>query len=118
MASVNGTAGKVLSPSKLAHIVLQTNNFEAMRDFYKVFLGATASFENDSLSFITYDEEHHRVAIVKLPGLKDKDFQSSGLFHYAFTFDTLQDLCTAYKQRKAIGIEPRWCVVCVTYNLI
>ena len=30
--------------------------------------------------------------------------------HVAFTFDTLNDLLEAYKQRKALGIYPFWCV--------
>lgn len=30
--------------------------------------------------------------------------------HYAFTFNTLSDLMTAYRQRKALGMEPFWCV--------
>lgn len=45
---------------------------------------------------------------------KDKDAQTAGLVHIAFTFDSLKDLCTAYKQRKALGIEPGWCVVSET----
>lgn len=43
--------------------------------------------------------------------IRDKDMESAGLAHIAFTFDSLKDLCTAYKQRKALGIEPGWCVV-------
>lgn len=66
---------------------------------------------NEYLAFITYDDEHHRVALVSVPGTTDKDHNSSGLLHMAFTFDSVKDLCTAYKQRKALGITPGWCVV-------
>src|SRR5262249_9668315 len=62
------------------------------------------------LSFITYDDEHHRVAIVALPGLKPKDRQTSGLEHFSFTYPNLDDLLQAYQQRKEIGISPVWCV--------
>ncbi|KAK4890556.1 hypothetical protein LTR27_010718 [Elasticomyces elasticus] len=106
----NNTAPKVISPSKLAHIVLHTNKFDAMNRFYKFFLNATASYENEQLSFLTYDDEHHRIALVNMPDLKDKDPRHAGLGHMAFTFDSLHDLCESYKARKALGIEPGWCV--------
>ena len=102
---------KVLSPSKLAHVVLTTNKLDRMKRFYVQFLGGTVVHENDYLCFITYDDEHHRIALVSTPGTKDKDHQSAGLLHIAFTFDSLKDLCTAYKQRKQLGIKPGWCVV-------
>ena len=104
-------ADKVLSPSKLAHVVLRTNNLERMKRFYCQFLGGNIIHENEHIAFISYDEEHHRIALLAIPSLKDKDYDCCGLEHVAFTFDTLKDLCTAYKQRKALGIEPGWCVV-------
>ena len=104
-------AGKVLSPSKLAHVVLRTNNFDHMKWFYCQFLGGEIIHENESIAFISYDEEHHRIALLSLPSIKGKDYECCGLEHIAFTYDNLKDLCTAYKQRKALGIEPGWCVV-------
>lgn len=103
--------GKVKSPSKLAHVVLQTNKFEQMREFYIKFLGGRLVHGNEYLCFITYDDEHHRIALVGNPNYKEKDMESCGLSHIAFTFDNLKDLCEAYKQRKALGITPGWCVV-------
>ena len=100
----------VLRPSRFCHVVLRTNKFREMVDFYKTFLGAHASHENEFLSFLTYDEEHHRIAIVAIPGTADKNKQSCGLEHVAFAFDSLTDLALAYRQRKARGISPIWCV--------
>ena len=99
---------KAMSPSRLAHVVLRTNNFDAMRVFYKTFLGAHATFENDILCFLTYDEEHHRIALINMPDITDKHKQSSGLEHIAFTFNNLDDLAMTYLQRKANGILPFW----------
>jgi catechol-2,3-dioxygenase len=101
---------KVKSPSMLAHVVLRTNNFKAMVDYYKTFLGAEASYENETLSFLRYDEEHHRIAIIGLPDIPPKVVGSAGLDHTAFTFDTLNDLVLAYRQRKALGILPSRCI--------
>lgn len=119
---------KVLSPARLAHVVLRTGNFATMVQFWKTFTGGYATYENDFLSFITYDEEHHRIAIAAVPGTGSKIANSSGLGsvslsvvggvdrsntiaeHIAFTFDTLEDLALAYRQRKARGILPVWSV--------
>ncbi|KAF3009184.1 hypothetical protein E8E14_005598 [Neopestalotiopsis sp. 37M] len=106
----NVLSGPVLAPKSLAHVVLRTSNFKPMVAFYKAFLGAHATFENDFLSFLTYDEEHHRLAIGYVPGTSEKVPTSAGLEHIAFQFDSISDLLTAYQQRKARGIHPIWCV--------
>ncbi|OJD29718.1 glyoxalase bleomycin resistance protein dioxygenase protein [Diplodia corticola] len=102
----------VTRPAYLAHIVLQTqpSNYQAMTSFYKTFLNATISHENDFISFLTYDSEHHRVAIIAVRTVGPKAANTSGLRHFAFTFATLEDLALAYLQRKANGIVPLWCV--------
>jgi catechol-2,3-dioxygenase len=81
-----------------------------MVDYYVDFLGGRVAYENEYLAFITYDHEHHRVAILQIPGTGKKVVGSSGLEHIAFTFDTLDDLVLAYQQRKNIGMIPAWCV--------
>lgn len=107
-ANFDNPGSKVISPTHLAHCVLRTNNFEAMRTFYKTFLGARPAFENDFLSFLAYDEEHHRIGIIAMPDIADKQKQSSGLEHIAFTFGNINDLALAYLQRKENGILPFW----------
>ena len=98
----------VKSPSKLAHVVLRTNNLKAMTKYYQDFLGARVIHENDMLVFLSYDDEHHRIAFVQIPGTQSKVTTSCGLEHIAFTFDSLSDLLLAYRQRKQKGIMPLW----------
>lgn len=100
----------VISPIKLAHIVLRTNKFAEMCDFYKKFLGAGVEFENEAACFLKYDDEHHRIGILKLNGLQDSGKTAPGLEHIAFTFASLPDLLKVWEQRKQLGIEPTWCV--------
>ena len=109
---VDNPATKVIAPAKLAHVVLRTGRFKHMVKFYKTFLGAEATYENKILSFMTYDEEHHRIAIVDIPGTSTgaPHPEYPGLAHIAFTFNTLEDLCLAYRQRKSKGIVPIWSV--------
>lgn len=103
-------ATRVLKPSSLAHVVLRTSNIKKLTDFYVNFLGGSVTHSDDSLSFITYDEEHHRIALIGIPGTPAKVPNSCGLEHIAFTFRTLADLALAYRQRKALGIDPVWSV--------
>jgi catechol-2,3-dioxygenase len=111
MVQANGTS-KVVSPTKLAHVVLRTNNMDRALDFYTSFLGGRVVHRNPALSFMTYDEEHHRIAFVQIPDAQDKVRNSNGLEHIAFTFDSLTDLLTAYKQRLDLPtpMKPVWCV--------
>lgn len=107
-AAFDEPVGKVKSPIKLAHVVLRTNNFANMVEYYKTFLGAEVIYKNEFLAFLTYDEEHHRIAIAGVPGTKGKDIESSGLEHIAFSFASLGDLLLTYRQRKQKGINPVW----------
>jgi catechol-2,3-dioxygenase len=79
--TTQNSSGKVKSPSRLAHVVLRTSagNFQTMAEYYKKFLGAHAVYENQFLSFLTYDDEHHRIAIAALPGIEGKNPTSTGL---------------------------------------
>ncbi|KAH6955739.1 Glyoxalase/Bleomycin resistance protein/Dihydroxybiphenyl dioxygenase [Ilyonectria sp. MPI-CAGE-AT-0026] len=99
---------QVISPKKLAHVVLRTNKLQEMVEFYKTFLGAQAIYENNMLCFMTYDEEHHRLAILEVPETQNKIPTSCGLEHIAFSFDTLSELLQAYRQRRDCGIKPVW----------
>ena len=100
----------VLKPTSLAHVVLRTSNLERSVDFYTKFLGGTVTYGNDMLSFITYDDEHHRIALIGIPETRAKDPSTCGLEHIAFTFSSLSDLLLSYRHRKARGINPVWCV--------
>ena len=110
MANFNSQSFKVLSPSALAHVVLRTSNLKLMQDFYLTFLGASVTHSNETITFLTYDSEHHRIAIIGIPTTAPKNRHSCGLEHIAFTFPDLSSLLLAYRQRKARGIHPVWCV--------
>lgn len=99
---------KVKSPSSLAHVVFRTSNYDTMVNYWQAFLGAEITFKDSSLAFLRYDHEHHRIAIVRVPGTGPKVAKSAGFEHVAFTYDTLQDLVLAYQQRKALGMHPTW----------
>jgi len=95
-----------VSPTMFAHFVLRTANRAPLRDWYLKVLNARQVFENDYISFITYDDEHHRVAFVQIPGLKKAPDDSWGLAHVAYTMADLGQLLSTYRRLKADGIVP------------
>lgn len=95
-----------MADKKLAHIVLQTGQLTALRDWYLEVLDAHVVFENEFLSFMTFDEEHHRLAIAQLPQPAPRTSMTVGLAHSAYTFPSLESLLTKYEGLKEAGIQP------------
>jgi len=100
----------VISPQTFAHIVLRTSRFEELVAWYKFALGAHASFENEMLAFLTYDHEHHRVAVLNAPGLAEQSPGAAGVHHFAFTYASMSDLLKTYERLKARGVKPILCI--------
>jgi catechol 2,3-dioxygenase-like lactoylglutathione lyase family enzyme len=115
VASHQAQAARELSPAgtkpaKLAHFVLRTPNYDRLRAFYRTFLHAEAVFENDIVTFLRYDDEHHRLAIVNVPPLEIETGVKAGLEHICFSYETLGDLLGQYLFLKANGVAPSWCI--------
>jgi catechol-2,3-dioxygenase len=99
-----------IAPSKLAHFVRKTSRREEMSLWYQTVLEAEVILENENFSFLTYDEEHHRVAILAMPGLEPPPPNAAGTDHIAFTYTNLADLLFTYQRLKKTEIEPYWCI--------
>ncbi|MCC6633848.1 MAG: VOC family protein [Gammaproteobacteria bacterium] len=99
-----------LAPCKMGHIALATGRLDEMLDFYCKLLEAQIAFRDASMGFITYDEEHHRIALVCPPGLTDKPPGSYGLDHVSFTYRDLGELLATYRRLKGLGILPFWSI--------
>jgi len=106
---VSATSEEVV-PCKLAHYVIRAKRFEEMLAWYrKVFLLKT-SFEAPVIAFLTYDEEHHRIALLNCAHLPEPDQLRTGIDHVAFTYRSLRDLLHTYERLKSHGITPFWCI--------
>jgi catechol-2,3-dioxygenase len=78
--------------------------------WYCTVLGAEVVHSDETLAFLTYDDEHHRVAVVGIPGLDEQPAMAAGTDHIAFTYADLGDLLYTYKRLEAEGILPFWCI--------
>jgi len=99
-----------VSPVKLAHIVLRTDKFDELIHWYQTVLNAGIAFNDGALAFLCYDDEHHRIAVVKVPGVRPQPDGIAGVHHFAFTYANLGDLLSNYMRLKATGIEPVWSI--------
>lgn len=100
----------VIRPVRLAHVVMRTSRFAQMSAWYKSVLDADTTFENDLLSFLTFDDEHHRVALLNVPDLKEQTDGVAGVHHVAFTYGTLAELLTHYERLAEQGVRPVFCI--------
>jgi catechol-2,3-dioxygenase len=96
-----------LAPARLSHAVFRTTHLKEMVEWYTTVLNAKVLFRNDLIAFMTYDEEHHRIAIAAFPGVVEKPKHSAGLDHLAFFYATFSDWIGNYARLKAAGITPR-----------
>ncbi len=99
-----------MPPIKFAHVVLRTSRYEEMLEWWTSALEAEIRHGNEFLSFMSYDDEHHRVAIVNMPELAEQDRKTAGVEHVAFTFGSLDELFEQYKRLKARGVLPYWSI--------
>jgi catechol-2,3-dioxygenase len=95
------------SPARLSHAVLRTTRLKEMIEWYKTVLGAQVLYQNDFIAFMTYDDEHHRIALAAVPGLVEKPKRSAGLDHLAFFYSTFANWIANYERLKALGVTPK-----------
>ena len=97
-----------ISPAKFAHFVLRTGQFDEMVKWYETVLAARIVFRDERLCFLSYDDEHHRLALIHIPGLAARDPESAGTDHVAYSYRDLGELLATYRRLKEHGILPHW----------
>lgn len=102
-------------PTKVAHVVYRTRRFEEMLRWYETVFSARIQYQNPALAFLTFDDEHHRFALVNMsvfqPDGTEADRQGAiGVDHLGYSYASLRDLLEHYSSLKEKGITPYWCV--------
>jgi catechol-2,3-dioxygenase len=114
VAERNGISGqgteRRIAPTQIAHFVVYTSRFPEMVAFYRTLFDLRSSHEDANVAFMTYDEEHHRIAVVNVPNLADRPEGTVGFHHVAFTYATLKDLLETHARLDALGVKPYWTV--------
>ncbi|PLB35004.1 VOC family protein [Aspergillus candidus] len=109
---MTASTDKLISPSCIGHFGLRTTpeRFDEMVKWHLNFFGGTITLRNQKAAFIAYDDEHHRLVIVNDPSHRHVDDRKTavGIYHIAFSLNSLSDLVRSYEQKKALGILPHW----------
>ena len=100
----------IISPVKLSHYLVRTTRYDTMKEWYKTVLGAAVVFESDKICLLTFDTEHHRVAVLRVDGEHAPLPATNGIEHVAFTYAGLDDLVATYERLKSEGILPTACI--------
>ena len=100
---------------RLAHIVYRTRKFQEMLEWYQMVFHARVQHQNPIVAFLTFDEEHHRLALLDLGVIQPdgEDPEQRGLVgveHIAYTYQSLDDLFENYTRLKSKNILPYWCI--------
>ena len=97
------------SPIKFAHVVFRTARFDEMLAWWANVLEADVRFGNDFIAFLSFDDEHHRVAMIIAP-LQDQEVGRAGIDHVAYTYASVEDQFATYTRLKSQGVEPYWMI--------
>jgi len=86
-----------------------------MLAWYKEVFRAAVQHQNPVMAFLTYDDEHHRLALFDLSAAQPdgEDAEKHGLVgveHIAYTYRSLEDLFENYTRLKVNSILPYWCI--------
>lgn len=103
-------AQQTIVPSKLAHYVIRAKNFRDMLAWYRKVFHMQTSFEAPVIAFLTYDDEHHRIAFLNTAHMPAPQEMTTGIDHVAFTYGSLSDLLNTWERLKGESIEPFWCI--------
>jgi hypothetical protein len=117
------------SPAKLSHVALYSQQVPVICDWYVRLLDGRVVHEASGVAFLTYDDEHHRIAIADSAAMREvraealvgdgsgpaalspKEIEIAalpphGLAHIAFTYPTLQDLLENWERLKNESVLP------------
>lgn len=97
---------RAIRPAHFAHFVIRVRDLQSSIDWYEKVIGMEIVHRGEKLAFMSYDDEHHRVALAETPVEHSAPSGAPGLDHVAYTFETLGDLLSTYRRLEASGIKP------------
>jgi catechol-2,3-dioxygenase len=104
-----------IRPARFVHVVYRTRRYEEMIRWYEAVFDSHVQYQNPVLAFLTYDDEHHRVALINMAAVQPEATEADrrgviGVDHVAYTYASVEDLFENYAQLKDKGILPYWCI--------
>lgn len=105
------------APDFLAHWVVKTTRRDEMTEWYRKVFGARVVHKDHAITFLSWDHEHHRLALVEVPWivrwllpLARYQRKLIGVDHLAVQFASITKLMDIYERLKNLGIFPIWAI--------
>ena len=101
---------QVVRPTHFGHAVLRTRNLDEAIAWWETVVGMRVVHRNAFIAFLTYDDEHHRLALVQTGEQTPAPPGAAGLDHLGYTVGSLGELLGTYRRLEAKGILPVWSI--------
>ncbi|WCT05759.1 VOC family protein [Rhodococcus qingshengii] len=105
------------APDLIAHWVVKSARRDELVQWYGTVFGAEVTYQDATVTFLTWDDESHRLAIIPVPKPVKFLFPFAkfrrkvyGIDHIALTFRSLERLLENYVRLKRLGIRPVWSI--------
>ena len=98
-----------MSALQIGHIGIRTTDVDRAVEWYGRALGADVRFANQYATFMSFDDEHHRIVIFDDGETEARSPAAAGIQHVAFMCGDPHGLAEQYERLKRAGIEPRAC---------
>lgn len=90
----------------ISHYGIRARQYKEMIRWYTTVFRAKVQHENEFLSFMTFDEEHHRLVIFEDPETVDRPTTAAGVDHVGYGLASYGELVTTYERLKDEGVTP------------
>ncbi|MFD3747365.1 VOC family protein [Nocardia sp. NPDC058633] len=117
MTGSQSAARRRSAPDLIAHWVVKSARRDQLVQWYGTVFGAEITYQDDTVTFLTWDDESHRLAIIPVPKPLKFLFPLArfrrkvyGIDHIALTFHSLERLLENYVRLKRLGIRPVWSI--------
>lgn len=90
----------------ITHFGLRTPRLQEMVQWYERVLEARVLYQNDFAAFLTFDEEHHRLALWTDEATTDRPGGAAGIDHICIGLPGFETLAGSYERLEAFGITP------------
>ena len=120
------------APDDFHHVAWKTMKYDEMIDFYSSLFDCKPLYTSEDLTFLTFDGEHHRIAIANTSAVLSKlglfpklminalislrNFVSRitpnlvGLDHISYKMDSIESWFNFYHKAKDNGLDPAWSI--------
>jgi len=93
-------------PKYISHVLCRTRQLDTMIGWYETVLQAKVYYRNELLAFLSFDDEHHRIALAQSDIAVERPAQAVGVEHICFGFEDFAGLVQTYERLKQEEILP------------